>query len=72
MERTFGTKTCGGSRPSSIVEFKGQWYYFYHIGLKTLPLYKESQGRIVSFDKLFYNPDGTIKMVEFTKDPNAK
>jgi beta-xylosidase len=51
----------------SIIEFRGQWYYFYHIGLKDLPAYKELQGRIVSFDKLFYNEDGTIQMIKHTR-----
>ena len=57
----------GAQDHHSIIEFKGQWYYFYHIGLKDLPKYKESQGRIVSFDKLFYNEDGTIQMIKHTR-----
>jgi len=65
-------KPNGAQDHHSIIEFKGQWYYFYHIGLKTLPQYKESQGRIVSFDKLFYNPDGTIQMIKHTKQPELK
>ena len=51
----------------SIIEFKNQWYYFYHISSKNFPKYKESQGRIVSFEKLYYNPDGTIQLVKHTK-----
>ena len=62
-----GPRPIGAQDHHSIVEFKGQWYYFYHISLKDLPKYKESQGRIVCFDKLFYNPDGTIQMVKHTK-----
>jgi beta-xylosidase len=58
----------GAQDHHSIIEFKGQWYYFYHISLKDLPKYKESQGRIVSFDKLYYNEDGTIKMIKHTKN----
>ncbi len=56
----------GAQDHHSIVEFKGQWYYFYHISTNNLPKYKESQGRIVCYDKLFYNPDGTIQMVKHT------
>jgi beta-xylosidase len=60
-------RPIGAQDHHSIVEFKGQWYYFYHISLKDLPKYKESQGRIVCFDKLYYNPDGTIQMVKHTR-----
>ncbi len=60
-------KPQGAQDHHSIVEFKGQWYYFYHIAIKDLPEYKESQGRIACFDKLFYNEDGTIRMVEHTR-----
>ena len=63
-----GPRPIGAQDHHSIVEFKGQWYYFYHISLKDLPKYKESQGRIVCFDKLYYNPDGTIQMVKHTRD----
>ncbi len=57
----------GAQDHHSIIEFKGEWYYFYHIALKELPKYKESQGRIVCFDKLYYNEDGTIQMIKHTK-----
>lgn len=57
----------GAQDHHSIIEFKGQWYYFYHIAIKEFPKYKESQGRIVCFDKLYYNADGTIQMVKHTK-----
>lgn len=60
-------KPQGAQDHHSIVEFKGQWYYFYHISLKDLPKYKESQGRIVCIDKLFYNSDGTIQMMKLTR-----
>lgn len=63
-----GPRPIGAQDHHSIIEFKGQWYYFYHISLKDLPKYKESQGRIVCFDKLYYNPDGTIQMVKHTRD----
>ncbi len=34
----------GAQDHHSIVEFKGQWYYFYHSAHSDLPKYKESQG----------------------------
>jgi len=57
----------GAQDHHSIIEFKGQWYYFYHISMDDLPKYKESQGRIACFDKLYYNEDGTIQMVKHTR-----
>jgi len=59
----------GAQDHHSIIEFKGQWYYFYHIALNNLPLYKESQGRIFCFDRLYYNKDGTIQKVFQTLGP---
>ena len=57
----------GAQDHHSIIEFKGEWYYFYHIALDGFPKYKESQGRIVCFDKLYYNEDGTIQMIKHTR-----
>ena len=57
----------GAQDHHSIIEFKGEWYYFYHIALPDMPKYKESQGRIVCFEKLYYNADGTIQMVKHTR-----
>lgn len=54
----------------SIIKFKNQWYYFYHISSKDFPKYKESQGRIACFDKLYYNQDGTIHMIKHTLQPS--
>ena len=53
----------------SIFEFKGQWYYFYHVNTPQSEL--DAMGwkgirRIACFDKFYYNPDGTLKMVEHT------
>ncbi len=56
----------GAQDHHSIIDFKGQWYYFYHISNPKLPQYRESQSRIFGFDKLYYNPDGTIKEVIHT------
>lgn len=65
-------KPLGAQDHHSIVEFKGQWYYFYHIFVKEWPKFKEAQGRIACFDKLFYNPDGTIQQVKQTYNLSVK
>jgi len=57
----------GAQDHHSIVELKGQWYYFYHIAVPEFPKYKENQGRIACYEKLYYNPDGTIQMVKHTR-----
>jgi hypothetical protein len=57
----------GAQDHHSIIDFKGQWYYFYHIAIDEFPKYRESQGRIACFDKLYYNEDGTIQMVKHTR-----
>lgn len=66
---SFAPKPQGSQDHHSIIEFKGVWYYFYHIAFPNneLPKYKEAQGRIVCFDKLYYNADGTIQMVKHTR-----
>jgi beta-xylosidase len=58
----------GAQDHHSIIEFKGQWYYFYHIAIKDYPVKKDGQGRIACFDKLYYNEDGTIQMVKHTRE----
>lgn len=47
----------------SIVEFKGQWYAFYH----NSALSNHDWLRSICVDKLYHNPDGTIKLVKQTK-----
>lgn len=47
----------------SIVEYKGEWYAFYH----NCDISGKGNLRSICVDKLFYNPDGTIKMVQQTK-----
>lgn len=54
MEPT-GSSTDHGS----IVEFKGQWYAFYHNSI----LSGNDWLRSICVDPLFYNPDGTIQKV---------
>jgi hypothetical protein len=48
----------------SIVEYKGQWYAFYH----NSSLSGDDWLRSVAVDKLFYNADGTIRKVVQTKE----
>ncbi len=44
---------------------KGDWYCFYHIGENELkPDNWNGERRIACIDKLFYNEEGTIRMVE--------
>lgn len=48
----------------SIIEFKGQWYYFYHTGgAGKIP----GARRMVCVDKLEYNEDGSIEPIEMTR-----
>ena len=56
-----GSTTCDTNH-GSIVEYKGQWYAFYH----TSDYSGQGNLRSVAVDKLYYNADGTIRMVEQT------
>jgi len=49
---------CGTSH-GSVVEYKGQWYLFYH----NYALSGKGNLRSICFDKLFFNEDGTIQKV---------
>lgn len=54
---------------AGIVEFKGQWYMFYHNGAIQRPV--DGGGsfrRSVCVDYMYYNPDGTIKPVIQTRE----
>lgn len=52
----------------SIVEYKGQWYAFYHNSALSVANGESSNWlRSVCLDKLYYNQDGTIQMVKQTK-----
>ncbi len=46
----------------SIVEYKGEWYVFYH----NKDLSGKDFRRSIAFDKLYFEKDGSIKMVEPT------
>ena len=53
----------GAQDHHSMVEFHGQWYYFYHTGnYNSGSLFR----RNVCVDSLNYNEDGTMQMVEQT------
>lgn len=47
----------------SVVEFKGQWYAFYH----NKSISNRGNLRSICVDKLYFNPDGTIQKVIQTK-----
>lgn len=59
----------GDTSHGSVVEFKGRWFLFYH----NAEVYSTNAGnttgnlRSICVDELFFNEDGTIKMVEQTK-----
>ena len=55
----------GAQDHHSIVEFKNQWYYFYHVGT-----YDGGDGneRNVCAEYLYYNADGTMKKVIHTSE----
>ncbi len=74
-------KMNSGTNHHSIVEYKGQWYMFYHnsdLYFKKHPEEEPKFGwgyegsphpfrRSICFDKLYYNEDGTIQEVIPTK-----
>lgn len=61
-------KPVGAQDHHSIIEYNGDWYYFYQIGGNEFkPEGYDGSRRVASFDKLFYNEDGTIQMVEHTR-----
>ena len=47
----------------SIINYKDQWYLFYHQNAFSP---RDDKRRSVQIDKLFFNPDGTIKEVKKT------
>ncbi|MDH6313929.1 arabinoxylan arabinofuranohydrolase [Parabacteroides sp. PFB2-10] len=56
-----------------IIEFKGQWYLFYHNAVLTIDGHAGAIGRrSVCVDELHYNSDGTMKPVEQTQNGVAK
>ncbi len=59
LEPTGSSWTSHGS----VVEFKGQWYLFYH----NAAISGDPVNRSICVDKLYYNADGTIQTVIQTK-----
>lgn len=68
-------KVNSGTNHASIAQYKGQWYLFYHTAdlfFKNNPKaikigIKKWYRRSICVDKLYYNPDGTIKRVVGSK-----
>lgn len=54
----------------AIVEFKGNWYFVYHNG--GINPNGGSYHRSVCIDRLYYNPDGTLKRVQMTTEGPGK
>lgn len=50
----------------AIIEFKNNWYFIYHNG--AIPTQGGSFRRSVCIDRLYYNPDGTMKRVQMTSE----
>ena len=50
----------------AIVRFKGNWYFIYHNG--SINTQGGSFRRSVCIDRLYYNPDGTIKRIQMTTE----
>ncbi len=69
--------TTEGTQHGSIVQYKGQWYAFYHNNVLSFGTNPGGGARSICVDKLYYNEDGTMQKVIQTgmfKDPvvNAK
>ncbi|MCL6459210.1 MAG: family 43 glycosylhydrolase [Gorillibacterium sp.] len=60
LDPVYGSETSHGS----IVEYKGNWYMFYH----NARISSNGTLRSVAVDQLFFNPDGTIQKVIQTTD----
>jgi hypothetical protein len=64
-----GPAQVGFTIHPAVIEFKGQWYFFYHDGstaLKGLP--GGDCRRSVCVEYLYFNPDGTIKSITQTAE----
>ena len=56
-----------------VIEFRGQWYFFYHFAGLTLNGERGALGRrAVCVEYLEYNPDGTIKPITQTVEGVSK
>lgn len=64
-----GAAKYGFTIHTAVIEFKKQWYFFYHDGSNTLN--GEPGGdtrRMVCAEYLYFNPDGTIKPIKLTPE----
>ena len=61
--------TGSGTSHGSIVEYKGEWFLFYHNSDLSGG---KHEFRSICVDKLYYNPDGTIQPVKQTKGTPKK
>lgn len=53
----------------SIITFKGKHYYFYHVGGREfMPKDWQGERRILCFDEMEYNNDGSIKPIRHTSE----
>ncbi len=50
----------------AIIEFNGDWYFIYHNG--AINTAGGSFRRSVCIDRLYYNPDGTMKRIQMTSE----
>lgn len=50
----------------AIIQFRGKWYFVYHNGGANVN--GGSFRRSVCIDRLYYNPDGTLKRVQMTSE----
>lgn len=50
----------------ALIEFKGKWYFIYHTG--GINPGGSSFHRSVCIDRLYYNPDGTMKRIRMTTE----
>jgi hypothetical protein len=55
--------TSEGTQHGSIVEYKGQWYAFYHNNVLSYGTVTGGAARSICVDKLYYNEDGTMQKV---------
>lgn len=64
-----GSAKHGFTIHPSVIEFKGQWYFFYHDG--SYALYGTPGGdcrRQVCVEYLYFNPDGSINPITLTSE----
>jgi arabinoxylan arabinofuranohydrolase len=60
----------GAQDHHSVIEYKGVWYYFYHVGnfVDKNGINGAHNRRNTSVEYLFYNQDGTMQMVKQSKE----